>query len=65
MSNKLGSYIQKLMLIVIDKEQDDDVKQLAWDELGRLSVDINDFLNKNEEHLMDKVFEIAHILLYH
>jgi hypothetical protein len=55
MVNRLGPYIQKLMLIVIDKEQDDDVKQLAWDELGRLSVNINDFLDKNRENSIDKV----------
>jgi len=55
MSNKLGSYIQKLMLVVIDKEQDDDIKQLAWDELGRLSVNLGDFLDTNRENSIDKV----------
>tara|TARA_Y100000310_G_scaffold170717_1_gene170898 strand:+ start:778 stop:1008 length:231 start_codon:yes stop_codon:yes gene_type:complete len=54
-TNKLGPYVQKLMLIVVDREQDDDVKQLAWDELKRLSVDLNDFLTKNVEDGLDKI----------
>ena len=43
------------MLVVIDKEQDDDIKQLAWDELGRLSVNLGDFLDTNRENSIDKV----------
>ena len=54
-THKLGPYVQKLMLIVVDREQDDDVKQLAWDELKRLSVDLNDFLTKNVEDGLDKI----------
>jgi len=55
MSNKLGSYIQKLMLVVIDREEDDDIKQLAWDELSRLNLDLKDFLLKNKEDYMKKI----------
>jgi hypothetical protein len=54
-NNKLGSYIQKLMLIVIDKEQDNDVIQLAWDELRRLNTDLNEFLTTNKEDVFEKV----------
>ena len=48
-NNKLGNYIQKLMTVVVDEDQEEFVKQLAWRELNKLNTDINDFLNKNEE----------------
>ena len=48
-NNKLGNYIQKLMTVVVDEEQEEFIKQLAWRELNKLNTDINDFLNKNEE----------------
>jgi len=44
---KLGTYITKLMTTVVDKESDDFVKNLAWDELKRLNADIEAFLRKN------------------
>tara|TARA_Y100000361_G_scaffold101724_1_gene91508 strand:+ start:2582 stop:2824 length:243 start_codon:yes stop_codon:yes gene_type:complete len=47
MADKLGVYVEKLMTTVLDKEQDDFVRQLAWDELSRLKVDIESFLKKN------------------
>jgi len=53
--NKLGSYIQKLMLLIIDKKEDDDIIQLAWDELRRLSTDLDEFLTNNIEDTFDKV----------
>ena len=53
--NKLGPYIQKLMLIVLDREADDDIKQLAWDELKRLNVNLNEFLDKNKEDKFENV----------
>ena len=48
-NNKLGNYIQKLMTVVVDEDQEEFVKQLAWRELNKLNTDINDFLDKNEE----------------
>ena len=36
--NKLGSYITKLMTTVLDKEQEDFVKELALSELNRLNL---------------------------
>ena len=48
-NNKLGIYIQKLMTVVVDEDQEEFVKQLAWRELNKLNTDINEFLNKNEE----------------
>ena len=44
---KLGTYITKLMTTVVDKEADDFMKNLAWDELKRLNADIQAFLRKN------------------
>ena len=48
--NKLGTYIENLMCVIVDvdKEQEDFVKELAWNELKRLSVDISNFLNKHK-----------------
>ena len=53
MTDKLGSYINKLMstiaVVTVDKESDEFTKQLAWDELKRLSINIEEFLRKNTE----------------
>tara|TARA_Y100000593_G_scaffold92740_1_gene185305 strand:- start:1024 stop:1233 length:210 start_codon:yes stop_codon:yes gene_type:complete len=49
--DKLGTYITKLMTTILDKEQEDFVKELAMSELQRLNVNISDFLNK---HLQSK-----------
>ena len=50
MADKLGSYINKLMstiaVITVDKESDEFTKQLAWDELKRLNINIEEFLRK-------------------
>ena len=45
--DKLGPYIQKLMTMVIDNQEDDLVKDLALTELNRLKVNINEFLVKH------------------
>ena len=55
--NKLGSYITKLMTTVIDKEQEQFVKDLALNELKRLNVDVNEFIGKHTKDLYDKVKE--------
>jgi hypothetical protein len=43
-TNKLGSYIQKLMATVLDSEEDDFVRELATSELTRLKANIEEFL---------------------
>jgi len=48
-NNKLGNYIQKLMTVVVDKDQEEFVQQLAWKELDKLNSDINEFLDSNKE----------------
>ena len=57
MKNKLGTYITKLMTTVLDKKEDEFVQQLAWSELKRLNVDIEEFLRKNQQDDSNKVKE--------
>tara|TARA_Y100000310_G_scaffold293509_1_gene323127 strand:+ start:62 stop:280 length:219 start_codon:yes stop_codon:yes gene_type:complete len=46
MTDKLGPYIGRLMTTVLDKEQEEFVKELAWSELKRLNADVEEFLRK-------------------
>ena len=48
MSDKFGPYINKLMTTVLDKEQDEFVIDLAWSELNRLNVNLQDFLRTHQ-----------------
>ena len=61
--NKLGSYITKLMTTVIDKEQEQFVKELALSELTRLNVDVNEFIRKHTKDISDKIKETEKKLL--
>ena len=47
--DKFGPYIQRLMTTVLDKEQDEFVVELAYSELKRLNVNIDEFLRKHIE----------------
>ena len=49
MKDKLGPYINTLMTTVIDKDQEQFVKDLAWEELKRLNVNVEEFLRKNSK----------------
>ena len=49
MTNKLGSYVTKLMTTIVDKESEDFVKDLAWSELKRLNADVEEFLRKHSQ----------------
>ena len=42
--DKLGTYITKLMTTILDKKQEDFVKELAMSELQRLNVNLSDFI---------------------
>ena len=44
---KFKKNIQKLMVTVVDKESEDFVKRLALDELRRLNVNIDSFIQSN------------------
>ena len=61
--NKLGSYITKLMTTVLDKEQEDFVRELALSELTRLNVDVSDFIRKNTKDEIEKIKETEKKLL--
>ena len=61
--NKLGGYITKLMTTVLDKEQEEFVRDLALSELTRLNVDVNDFIRKNTKDISDKIKETEKQLL--
>ena len=61
--NKLGSYITKLMTTILDKEQEQFVRELALSELQRLNVDVNDFIRKNTKDDFDKAKETEKKLL--
>ena len=50
MKSKYGTYIQKLMTVILDKEQDEFTQKLAWDELNRLGENVKEFLIKNESN---------------
>ena len=47
--DKLGTYITQLMTTIVDKDQTDFVKELAYGELNRLNTDINQFLKSQEK----------------
>ena len=46
--DKFGPYIQKLMTTILDKEQEDFVRDLAFSELQRLNVNIKEILLKHK-----------------
>ena len=52
--NKLGSYITKLMTVVVDKEQEQFVKDLAWNELKTINNSIEEFLRKNSKDELEE-----------
>ena len=53
--NKLGDYISKLMMTVLDMEQEEFVRELALNELKRLNVDVNEFIRKNTKDISDEI----------
>ena len=61
--NKLGTYITKLMTTILEKDQEDFVKNLAFSELKRLNVDIEEFLRKNSKDDSENVEKTEKILL--
>tara|TARA_R100000315_G_C5126710_1_gene72386 strand:- start:109 stop:315 length:207 start_codon:yes stop_codon:yes gene_type:complete len=46
--DKFGPYIQKLMTTILDKEQEEFVRDLAFSELQRLNVNIKEILLKHK-----------------
>ena len=62
-SNKLGTYITKLMTTILEKDEDEFVKSLAFSELKRLNIDIEEFLRKNSKKDLENVEKTEKILL--
>ena len=61
--DKFGTYIQKLMTTVLDMDQEQFVRNLAFSELKRLNVDIEEFLRKHQEDDSKEVKKTEKILL--
>ena len=61
--DKFGAYVQRLMTTVIDKEQEQFVKDLAWSELKRINVDIEEFLRKQSKDDTNESTETIKTLL--
>ena len=61
--NKLGNYITKLMMTILDMEQEEFVRELALSELTRLNVDVSEFINKHTKDDFDKAKETEKKLL--
>ena len=61
--NKLGNYISKLMTTILDKEQEQFVRDLALRELRRLNVDVEEFIRKHTKDDIDKIIETEKQLL--
>ena len=61
--NKLGTYITKLMTTILDNEQEEFVKNLAFSELKRLNIDIEEFLRKNSKDDSEEVIKTKKVLL--
>ena len=63
MADKLGIYITKLMTTILDKDQEEFVVNLAFSELKRLNVDIEEFLRKHSKDDSNEVKQTEKILL--
>ena len=63
MKNKFGAYVQRLMTTVLDEEQEQFVKDLAWSELNRINADVEEFLRKHSQDDEEKSKETVKQLL--
>ena len=63
MADKLGAYINTLMATVLDKEQEQFVKDLAWSELKRINADVEEFLRKHSKDDIEESTETVKQLL--
>jgi len=63
--NKLGAYIQKLMTVIVDKDEEQFNKDLAYSELSRLNTDVSEFLlkNRNDDEEEEKEHNEKQLLL--
>tara|TARA_Y100001973_G_C5047024_1_gene255704 strand:- start:278 stop:493 length:216 start_codon:yes stop_codon:yes gene_type:complete len=62
MADKLGPYINTLMTTVLDKKQEQFVKDLAWSELKRLNADVEEFLRKHSKDDKEEIENTKQLL---
>jgi len=62
MADKLGPYINTLMTTVLDKNQEQFVKDLAWSELKRLNADVEEFLRKHSKDDKEEIENTKQLL---
>jgi hypothetical protein len=63
--DKFGPYITKLMTTVLDSEQEEFVIELAFGELRRLNVNLEEFLRKNASSDDEEVEKTVEKMLLH
>ena len=63
MPDKFGPYILKLMTTVKDFKEDEFVRNLALDELGRIKVNIEEFVISNSVSSKEEKQEVEKELL--
>ena len=61
--DKFGSYIQRLMTTVMDKEQEEFVTDLAWNELKNINSKIDSFLRNTEKDDSEQIEQTKKQLL--
>ena len=54
MTDKYGTYILKLMTVIMDTDQEKFIRKLSWDELKKMNDDLSSFLMNKEKLLNDK-----------
>ena len=54
MTDKYGTYILKLMTVIMDTDQEKFIIKLSWDELKKMNDDLSSFLMNKEKLLNDK-----------
>jgi|TARA_Y100000310_G_scaffold107863_1_gene106337 hypothetical protein len=63
MKNKTGPYLQKLMTIVLDSEQEIFIRELAISELKRVKESLEEFLFEHQDNFVKKDSEKAEKIL--
>ena len=54
MKDKYGAYIQKLMSIILDEDQEEFIKNMSWGELKQIRDGLSSFLEKRKPNWKNK-----------
>ena len=54
MTDKYGTYILKLMTVIMDTDQENFIRKLSWDELKKMNDDLSSFLMNKEKLLTER-----------